>query len=39
MHYTNGGLTYSDLLNLPFDRYEEYVKEAIRIQPKEEDGN
>jgi hypothetical protein len=32
MYYTKGGLPLSELGKLPFNRYEMFVEEAIRIQ-------
>lgn len=32
MTYSKGGLTSEELKSMPFDKYEKYIKEAIRIQ-------
>lgn len=32
MHYSKGGLNLSDLESMPFDIFEKYVDEAVRIQ-------
>lgn len=39
MHYSKGGLTLEELRDMPFDIYEMYVKEAIRIQEDMKSGN
>ena len=32
MHYTKGGMTRKELLEMPFDDMDMYIKEALRIQ-------
>lgn len=39
MYYTKGGVTLKELKNLPFNEYEMFVKEALRLQKLEEQGN
>jgi hypothetical protein len=39
MHYSKGGLTVGDLERMPFNIFEMYVDEAIRIQNEQTKNN
>jgi hypothetical protein len=39
MHHTHGGLKYSEIINLDFDVYEEYLKLAMELNEKSGKGD
>lgn len=38
MYYTKGGISLDKLECMPFNRFEKYLKEALRIQKEFEDN-